>query len=118
MQEFLILIHAQGDPREAMGPKVHQDHIRKVGEYIARLKEEGKFLAAQPLELRGVLLEGSKGVVKDGPFNETKEVVVGYYHILAESLVEAVDIAKANPAFQDFVAKMEVRPILKEEGIN
>lgn len=118
MQEYLILIQAEGDPRETMGPVVHQEHIRKCGEYIARLKEAGKFFSAQPLQLKGALLEGSKGVIKDGPFNETKEVIVGYYHIQAESLEEAVEIAKENPVFQDFTAKIEVRPILKEEGIN
>jgi len=30
------------------------------------------------------------------PFNETKEVIVGYYHILGEDLNDAIAIAKGN----------------------
>ncbi|MGD0209522.1 MAG: YciI family protein [Desulfomonilia bacterium] len=54
---------------------------------------------------------------KEGPFNETKEVIVGYYHILAEDLGDAIAIAKGNPEFEyGTTARIEVRPIkMKEE---
>ena len=59
-----------------------------------------------------------RNVFKDGPFIETKEVIVGYYHILAKDLNEAKELAKANPIFEDTEAWMEIRPIKHEEGIN
>ena len=36
-------------------------------------------------------------VVTDGPFGESKEAIGGYWFILAQSLDEAVQIAKSNP---------------------
>jgi hypothetical protein len=46
-------------------------------------------------------------------------VQVGYYHIIANSLEEAVEMAKENPEFEYVPsASIEVRPIkLKEEKI-
>ena len=41
-----------------------------------------------------------------------KEIQVGYYHIFAADLDEAVAIAKRNPEFRyTATAKIEVRPI-------
>jgi len=50
------------------------------------------------------------------PFNETKEVIVGYYHILGEDLNDAIAIAKGNPEFEyGTTARIEVRPIKAKE---
>jgi hypothetical protein len=64
------------------------------------------------------MISGSKGTWKDGPFNETKEVIVGYYHIVAKDFDEAIEIAKGNPEFEYTPnARIEVRPIkMKEES--
>jgi len=62
------------------------------------------------------MISGSKGAWKEGPFNEAKEVIVGYYHILAEDLNEAIAIAKRNPEFEyGYTARVEVRPIKTKE---
>src|SRR5512136_2919630 len=64
----------------------------------------------------GKIISLSKGGWKDGPFNETKEVIVGYYHILADDLDDAVAIAKGNPEFEyGTTARIEVRPIKTKE---
>ncbi len=46
--------------------------------------------------------------------------MLGYYHILAENMSEAVEIAKGNPEFAyGTTARIEVRPIkTKEESTN
>ena len=43
---------------------------------------------------------------------------VGMTHILAKDLHEAVEIAKSDPRVDDGIWKIEVRPIMKVEGIN
>lgn len=87
--------------------------------YIGGLMQSGKLKSAQPLEMEGTLISGTKGKLKDGPFNETKEVIAGYFLIEAKDLAEAVQIAKDNPVFQDGTnARIEVRPIKVMEGIN
>ncbi len=74
-------------------------------------------IEAQPLERQGRIISGSSGKWKEIPFNETKEVQVGYYHIFAKDINDAINIAKANPEFEyGTTARIEVRPIkVKEE---
>jgi len=80
--------------------------------YIDTLMKKGNLKSAQPLVREGKMISGTPGAWKDGPYNETKEIIVGYYHILANDLDEAIAIAKANPEFvYNKTAKIEVRPI-------
>ena len=62
-----------------------------------RLKYEGKTI-------------GRRGTITDGPFGESKEVIGGYWFILAHNLDEAAQIAKANPCL-DCGLFVELRPI-------
>ena len=118
MQEFMLFIKTKGDHLEGMSPEQQQAHVQKIGNYIGNLIETGKLKGAQPLELGGAIIHGNNGIIKDGPFNEAKEVIVGYFHIVAKNLEEAIEIGKANPIFEDAEAVMEVRPIKQMEGIN
>jgi hypothetical protein len=63
-----------------------------------------------------VIVSGSKSKWKEIPYNEAKEVQVGYYHILAKDMSEAIEIAKGNPEFEyGTTARIEVRPIKVKE---
>ncbi|MFS4456974.1 YciI family protein [Maribacter sp. 2304DJ31-5] len=118
MQEFMIFIKTKGDHLAELSPEQQQAHVQKIGRYIGGLMESGKLKGAQPLEMDGAVIHGNKGNFKDGPFNESKEVIVGYFHILAENLEEAITIAKANPMFESQEATIEIRPIKQMDGIN
>jgi hypothetical protein len=50
------------------------------------------------------------GIVTDGPFGEAKEVVGGYWFIVARSLREAAEIAAKNPCAQ-YGLSFEIRPL-------
>jgi hypothetical protein len=58
--------------------------------YIGKLMQDGKLKIAQPLLREGVIVSRSVGKWKEIPFNETKEVQIGYYHILARDMSEAI----------------------------
>ena len=118
MQDFMIFINTKGDHLAGLSPEQQQAHVQKIGKYIGGLMESGRLKDAQPLEMNGAIIHGNKGVFKDGPFNESKEVIVGYFHIVAKNLEEAIDIAKANPMFNDAEGTIEVRPIKQMDGIN
>ena len=62
----------------------------------------------------GKILSGRKAVT-DGPFAESKEAIAGYWFIHADSLEEAVEIAKGNPGLE-YGQTIEVRPILPGGG--
>ena len=56
-----------------------------------------------------------KNVVTDGPFGETKEVIGGYWFIVADSLEEAAEIAAGNPCLNCGLF-YEIRPIDPERA--
>ena len=112
MKEFMLLIRNEGDGKADLSPEDQQRFLKDCMEYIEQLKENGNLKGAQPLLREGRMVAGSLGSFKDGPYNETKEIIVGYYHIIAKDLDEAIAIAKGNPEFAyNKGAKIEVRPI-------
>ena len=74
---------------------------------------EGKFKPGQRLAPAAKLVTRT-GIV-DGPFAETKEVVGGYWFVLARSLDEAARIAADNPCLACGLA-FEIRPIEPEKA--
>ena len=120
MNEFMLLIYNEIDHQAAWSPERHQQFLKSCENYIRKLKKEGKLKTAQPLVQDGVIVSNANGKWKEVPFNETKEIQVGYYHILAKDMREAIELAKGNPEFEyGTTARIEVRPIkIKEESTN
>ena len=117
MKEFMLLIRSEGD--ELWTIEEREEHVQRVRIYIADLMKNGKLKSAQPLDFEGAMISGTKGKLKDGPFNESKEVIAGYFLILAENLEEAIQIGRANPIFEtSATVRVEVRPIKIIAGIN
>ena len=118
MKEFMLFIRSEEEPKADFSPEQMQQHIEKVGGFIKRLTEEGRMKSAQPLEMEGRMLSYKDGKIIDGPYNETKEVISGYYHLLAKDLDEAIEITKGDPRFEEGIWRVEIRPIKKVTGIN
>jgi hypothetical protein len=112
MKEFMLLIRNEGDGKAGFSPEQQQQFLKACMIYIENLIKDGKLKGAQPLVREGKMISGKPGAFKDGPYNETKEIIVGYYHILAKDMEEAIVIAQGNPEFT-FVqgARIEVRPV-------
>ena len=91
-----------------------QQVMEKVTAWFEGLNERGRVKGSQPLSAVGRIISGTNGrFVVDGPFTETKEAVGGYLLLKADSLDEAVEIARSNPALH-YGVTVEVRPILAE----
>jgi hypothetical protein len=56
-----------------------------------------------------------EGIRTDGPFAEGKEVIGGYWIIVAESLADAAAIASENPVLPHGL-NFEIRPLESERG--
>ena len=116
MKEFMLLIRNEIDHQKGWSDDQHHRFLKSCEIYIDRLKKDGKLISAQPLVREGVIVSGSRGKWKEIPFNETKEVQVGYYHIRAGDMNDAIEIAKGNPEFEyGTTARIEVRPIKTKE---
>lgn len=111
LNEYLLLSRGQWDASKS--PEEIQAAIDAFYDWHARLVSEGRFKAGQRLgtEAKLVTLAGTI----DGPFTESKEVIGGYWFILAASLEEAARIAADNPCLSCGLA-YEIRPIETERA--
>jgi len=117
MKEFMLLIRNKMNHQDSWTPEYFDKFLKACEFYIEEIKNAGKLIETQPLIREGKMISGKAGALKESAFNETDEVQVGYYHILAEDIDEAVEIAKYNPEFAfSSTARIEVRPIKKSEA--
>jgi hypothetical protein len=120
MNEYMLYIRNAGDAKAALTEEQHLVFVKKCEAYIAKLKASCKLIAAQPIVREGFVIKKTGKDWSKTTVDATTEVQVGYYHILANNIEEAVEMAKENPEFE-FVpsASIEVRPIkMKEEKTN
>lgn len=107
--EYLLLSRGKWD-RDKSKEEI-QSAIDDFYVWYERLLAEGRFKPGQRLAT------GSKVVsrlgVTDGPFAETKEVIGGYWFIVATSLEEAASIAAQSPCLSCGLT-YEIRPV---EGV-
>ena len=111
--EYLVLCRGQWD--ETLSRDEIQNAIDQFYIWYNRLINEGKMKPGQRLTYEGKTVGGRPNVVTDGPFGESKEAIGGYWFILAQSLDEAVQIAKSNPCL-DGGLLLEIRPIDPQPG--
>ncbi|QTD38081.1 hypothetical protein JL193_01890 [Polaribacter batillariae] len=117
MKEYLFIIKTEGSVWTDLSPEQLQKHMEHGSAYIGNLMKHGKLKGASPIEKSGSrIVTKSNGTLKDGPFNETKEVVAGFFHITAKDMDEAMEIAKSNPIFNDIPTKIEVHPLMPIGG--
>ena len=105
--EYLVISRGQWDPTSTK--EEIQGAIDEFYVWLDRLVHEGKMKTGQRLSNEGRTV-ARNNVVTDGPFGETKEVIGGYWFIVAESLDEAAQIAQGNPCLRCGLF-YEIRPI-------
>ncbi|PZF62979.1 hypothetical protein DEI81_08450 [Curtobacterium sp. MCBD17_013] len=104
MTQYAILIYPGAGPATAEDLAEHDQHA-------ADLIASGALVAAFALTPPEVTTTVRDGVVSDGPFPETKEVIAGLGIIEAPDLDAALAIAARNPATWQGGA-VEVRPVV------
>ena len=105
MTQYAVLIFERVAP-EDLPPEVAQAHGALPGRIAELGGREVAGMALQPDET-ATSIRG--GVVTDGPFIETKEVLAGIFVIEARDLDHALALAKLTPIVDGGV---EVRPLL------
>jgi hypothetical protein len=105
--EYLVISRGEWD--RTLSRDEIQTTIDQFCAWLDRLVDKGKMKRGQRLRDEGKTIV-RQNVVTDGPFGETKEVIGGYWFILANNLDEATQIAKGNPCL-DRGLFLEIRPI-------
>ena len=118
MHEFMLLVRNEIGYQSDWPEHQRLEFLSRCQTYIDELTREGRLKAAQPLVMEGTVVAGPKGIWHELPFGAKREVVVGYYHVLAKDMEDAVALARRNPEFSyGTTARVEVRPLrLKEEA--
>ena len=112
----MFYIRNHNDAKKSLTGDAHLAFIKECEVYIGKLKSENKLVAAQPIVREGVLLKKADNGWSEKDITTDGETQVGYYHILAEDLQDAIRIAKENPEFKYVPsATIEVRPIKTTE---
>ena len=110
--EYLLLFRGEHWDK-GLSPEDLQRVMGQVMAWFEGLKQQGRVKAGQPLGAQGRTISGSRRMVADGPFAESKEAVGGYLLIQADDLEEAVAVGKTCPTL-DYGITIEVRPVLEE----
>ena len=108
--EFLVISRGQWDPR--LSREEIQAAIDAFYVWHDSLVGEGKMRPGSRLAHTGRTVF-KDGLVTDGPYGETKEVIGGFWTILAADLDEAARIGAGNPCLRCGLF-FELRPL---EGV-
>ncbi len=93
LSEYLVISRGQWDSDKTS--EEIQTAIDGFYVWYERLLDEGRMKPGQRLAVEGRRV--SRGGITDGPFAEAKEVIGGYWFIMAASLDEAAALAAENP---------------------
>jgi hypothetical protein len=112
MNEFVYLWRRPERPTRT--PQQMQDWLQRYQAWFKDMEAQGRLVQyGQPLEPKsGRVVRDGAGSCSDGPYAETKDVVMGFSIIAAKDLDEAVALTKGHPIF-DEGGVIEIRPILK-----
>jgi len=113
MSEFVYLFRSTpAEQREAMGsPEAAQRSMQAWMAWIRELEAAGHLKdPGQPLEATGKVVRG-KELVTDGPYVETKDLVLGFLVVRARDLAEAVELARGCPIALGG-GSVEIRPVM------
>ncbi|KRB20849.1 MULTISPECIES: YciI family protein [Mesorhizobium] len=116
--KYVCLVYGEEKDLHALtverGAKLDADSLA----YDRSLDQQGKLIIAQALQSvktsKSVRRRRGKRLVTDGPFAETKEQLLGFVMVEADTLEEALDIAADIPLAE--LGTIEVRAIYDIPG--
>lgn len=114
MKQFLLLLHEDVEKMSALSPKEMQELAREHMSWADKLAEAGHLIAGDGLQEKSVLISGPEGIIKDGPFMESKEIIGGYYLLQADDLETIVELARGCPTHR-YGGTTEIRPVMAME---
>ena len=110
MKEFMLLLRQPSyDYREA-SPEKMKALGKKWQDWAGGIAAQGKMVGnGNRLSMEGKVLKAG-GVITDGPFVETREILGSFIIVKADSLDEATTLAHGCPAI-DEGGSVEIRPV-------
>lgn len=110
MKDFMFIFRGGLDPNTA-SPQDMENNMQKWFAWVQDLQQRSIYASGEALLPVGKTV-GKQNVVTDGPFAESKEIVGGFFVVKANSLEEAIELAKACPDLA-LGGTVEVREVMK-----
>ena len=107
MAQYAVLIYHHDS---AHAPDSTPEDRAVCDEHSDELSDAGAMVAAYALTPRNMAMSLRGDATTDGPYIDSKQIVVGFYVIEAPDLDAALAIARTNPSVRDGGA-VEVRPV-------
>jgi len=111
--KFMLLIYTDSSVMDTLPAPQFDSMMRDCLTHADELRAGGKLLESQQLEgaetAKSVRIRQGRLTITDGPFAEAKEVLGGFNLIEADSIEEAVEMAKEFPWAR--TGCVEVRPV-------
>ncbi len=114
---FMVIVKATKDSEAGVMPSTQL--LTEMGRFNEALVNAGVMLAGDGLQPSSkgtrVKFSGSKRIVIDGPFAETKELIAGYWLWQCKSKAEALEWAQRspNPAGEGKDGELEIRQVFE-----
>ena len=113
-----MLIFRHEDGSKVASPEQIQIWMKQTMDWIGGIAAQNKFIAGNGLAFENARVVRHNNVVTNGPFGEIKETIGGYVIVKADSVNEAVEFAKGSPVLQGEGNSMEVRKLVKGDGVH
>jgi hypothetical protein len=112
----MVIVKANGQTEAGALPS--EEILTAMGKFNEQLSRAGVLLAAEGLHpsAKGVRVRFGGGhiTVVDGPFNETKELVGGFWLWQVKSIDEAIEWIRRSP-FRSSSEELEIRRVFDAE---
>src|SRR5690242_19363398 len=112
-----VMVIVKANQESEAGILPGKEILTKMGKYNEELSKAGIMLAGEGLQAtskgKRVKFSGTKRIVTDGPFSETKELIAGFWLWKVKSMEEAVEWLKKAPF--DGGTEIEIRPLFELE---
>ena len=115
---FMIIVKASRDSEAGVLPST--ELLTEMGKYNEELVKAGVLLAGEGLQPSSkgarVKFSGSKRIVTDGPFAESKELIAGFWLIQVKSKAEAIEWVKRAPnPMPGTESEIEIRQVFEAD---
>lgn len=112
MSDFLYLFRLPANSSQLPdSPQRMQERLQKWTAWFQELDAQGHIkLKGHALTSQGAVVQDKRGPVHDGPYVESKDLVMGFTVIEARDLAHAAELARGCPVLEGG-GHVEVRPL-------
>jgi hypothetical protein len=111
MEKYMFLF--RGGDVSNLSPQQQEAQMGKWLAWVEKLTKQNQYVSGEPLLPGGKTVSGNRSVT-DGPFAESKEVIGGFFVVMAKNLDDAVKLTSDYPDFE-LGGSIEVREVMKVE---